>query len=116
MWTMRRALVLTFAGLLAYGSIGGSEARAQHPRNHGHATGHRFGPSYGYGPYRPGYRGYGAPRGGYYLGGSYYGGGRYGRPWGYSYSNGYIPGYGAYYGSSYYGRGFCYSTYGGYCR
>jgi len=45
------------------------------------------------------------------VGGSYYGGGRYGRPWGYSYSSGYLPGYGAFFGSSYYGSGFGYSSY-----
>ena len=62
-------------------------------------------------------RPYCVPGAGYSFGGSYSGGRRaYGRPWGHSYSNGYLPGCGAFFGSSYYGSGYGYSSYGGFCR
>jgi hypothetical protein len=101
-----RTVALGLVGLLAVGSltgVGTSDAQA-------HGWGYR-------GYYRPRSYGYRAvPPRGYYYGSSYYGGGRYGRPWGYSSSFGYFPGYGSYFGSSYYGRGFGYSSYGGYFR
>jgi hypothetical protein len=95
-----------------------SPSRAQGPRasrgRHGHAPGYRRSyPGGGWGYYgRPYY----PPAPGYYPGGSYYGGGLYGGPWGYSYSNGCLPGYGPFFGSSYYGSGYGYSSYGGYYR
>ncbi len=56
MRTTRQKWILVLAGLLTIGSIGGSEARAQHAR------GHHGGPSYGH-RYSPGYgRGYGYGR------------------------------------------------------
>jgi len=106
------------AGLLTLGSIGTSEARAQHGRGyhygHGYSRGYRFGYGRSYGYYRPGYYGSIAPRRSYYPGGYY--GGYPGRARGYPYSYGYAPGYGGYYGPAYGGLGFGYSNYGGYCR
>jgi len=114
---IRRILMLALAGLLAVGTIGVSEARAQHRGGYRHSRGFArgYGGGYGYGSYRPRSYGYVVPRGGYYLGGGY-GGGYYGRPSGYAYSYGYAPGYGGYYGPGFYGSGYGYSNYRGYCR
>jgi hypothetical protein len=117
MKSKRRALYVAVLALLAIGTIGATEARAQHARGYHHGPVHGRGFSYGRPGYsRPGYGysysyRYGAPRGAY--GGSYYGG-NYGQNRGYGYSRG----YGSSFGSSFYfnGPGYGYSFYNGYCR